>query len=249
MDPARPGQCDAQRRRTRLYYCIEASRGLLFHLFIYPSEFFCCRIFGSVGGCRQLFSFQFLWESASYIRVSASVGVITTQFLYYFYYSCQLIGVASRSISVGLIGYFSLPEFLATTAILLRYCRLFSDIPGTKWCIINLFIPLVIFERGGVTQQERQQLRLLICFSQFLHFPRVRASGSVGRHASRFYWLRPCTFTSVEVTLRLLRRMPADAPSGDVGRVDTTFCRPWVALERYRVLSYYIILCIDVIGQ
>ena len=43
--------------------------------------------------------------------------------------------------------------------------------------------------------------------------------------------------------------MPADAPSGDVGRVDTTFCRPWVALERYRVLSYYIILCIDVIGQ
>jgi hypothetical protein len=119
-------------------------------LFIYlPIRVFCCRIFGSVGGCRQLFSFQFLWESASYIRVSASVGVITTQFLYYFYYSCQLIGVVSRSICVGLIGYFSLPEFLTTTAILQRYCRLFSDIPGTKWCIINLFIPLAIFERGG----------------------------------------------------------------------------------------------------
>jgi len=117
--PARPGQCDAQRRRTRLYYCIEASRGLLFYLFIYlPTRVF-------------LFEFLAQWEDAAnssvfscvgvgkLFRVSASVGVITTQLLLLFLLLLPTIGVASRSISVGLIGYFQLARLLMTTAILL----------------------------------------------------------------------------------------------------------------------------------
>ena len=123
--PARPGQCDAQRRRTRLYYCIEASRGLLFYLFIYPPEFF-------------LFEFLAQWEDAAnssvfscvgvgkLFRVSASVGVITTQLLLLFLLLLPTIGVASRSISVGLIGYYQLARLLMTTAILLGIADSFS---------------------------------------------------------------------------------------------------------------------------
>ena len=174
-------------------------------------------------------------------RVSASVGVITTQLLLLFLLLLPTIGVASRSISVGLFGYYQLARLLMTTAILLGIADSFSDIPGTKWFIIYLYPSRIFRERGGDAARA-PKLRLLIYVSQRLHLPPVRASGSVGRHASRFHWLRPCTFTSVEVTLRLLCLVPADAPSGDVGRLGTTSWSsglPLGVIYRSRIILSY----------
>jgi hypothetical protein len=193
--PARPGQCDAQRRRTRLYYCIEASRGLLFYLFIYPPEFFCSNFWLS-GRMPPTLQFSVVWESASYSGVRFSGSYYHAVYLL-FLLLLPTIGVASRSISVGLIEHYQLARISRDDCHSTRYCRLFRDIPGMQ-CLLVIYPSRIVRERGGDAARA-PKLRLLIYFSQRLHFPSVRASGSVGRHASRFYWLRPCTFTSVGV--------------------------------------------------
>ena len=138
----------------------------------------------------RVFPFEFLaqWEDAANSSVFSFVGVgklySGVRFSGSYYHAVSLlfqlllltIGVASRSISVGLIGHYQLARISRDDCHSTRYCRLFRDIPGMK-CLLFIYIPLAFFERGGVTQHERQSCG---CLYMSLNAFTSRQSGRVG---------------------------------------------------------------------